>query len=510
MRKLPLIFRSNWQQKESEIKTLRRKFHTIFIESVEINEQLADTLQLLAISARELEIDSVKVTNGLLLSKILNSMQKLEKITIDRSTTEFEEDTTPSSLASLKTFNLIKSDWSFLDFFRNTHVRALKISGKNYNTVNAISFKDFMEKQSLDSLSVSVDSGNFFIDLEKVAEKNRHFELKKLAIDFKYWDNETDRAFTSFLRTNSSTLETLEITQELSHKVLETIMQKLKIKRLIIDGNRLPSKPSCYRIRPNKYLKTLVIKNLLDKLEVVQGILSVYSTIEKLVIEQWSDEVINETLIFLANNNKNLQHLEIPNLSDSETPELAIVSLKTFRVDFVGKATEWQTFCVSNPTIESLIVKWSTNRDEFTYEIFDTVTRSLTNLKNILFGVYFKPTTRILEMMARNCRNFKLLEVFDDFSGEDAILSPVINDFKVHYYNREAISSLFKEEPSMWADGDIDKSDDDDQRNLNAEDDFGNDFSSEDEIDTEDEDFIDDDDAGFEAFGYGNFGYFFE
>lgn len=514
MRKLPLIFRCKWGEKEGEIKELRRKFHTIIIESIPINEKLAETLRKLARNAKELEIHGVKITNGS-LTTILNAMQKLENLQINNSTIdneEFNEDTTPSALPSLKSFRLIKSDWGFFDFIRNTQVRSLKIVEKNnYTPVNAIAWKSFSERQTnLDSLAVVVQAGEFFIDLTKVSEKNRQLQLTKLALGFKHWgaDPAVDNAFIRFIEINS-TLKTLEISHDVSEDILESIIKKLKLKRLIIDANHLPFTPAFYRKhRPNKYLETLVIKRELDNLDVAQGLLRVFSSIEKLVIEHWKEEIINEALIFICNNCNKLRHLEIPKLS-TNTPELAVSSLRTFRVDFVAVAREWQAFCSSNPSIENLIVKWTTNRSEFTYEVLDAVTGSLPNLKYILFGVYFKPTSRIIEMLDRNCKKIQLLEVFDDTPGDRPNDLTGGTDFRVRYYHRQAASQLFKDEPSMWGDSDIEESDDETggRRNMILGDDFNDTASSSSEdMDTEDENFIDDGDAEFEVYGYGNFG----
>lgn len=456
MCRLQLIFKRGWEEKENEIQDLCRKHHTIIIGWTEINKKLAKTVKKFAVSIRELEIFSVNLVDGR-LSQILSSTQKLDHLHIFNSTIDneaFEEDTTPCTVTAIKCLALIRSDWGFLDFIKNTQVRDLKISSTKYTTVNAISFKDFMEKQTyLNSLALSVQVGEFFIDMEKITQKNGQVPLRNLVVDFKFWgdDPATDEAFVSFLVTHKNTLQGLEISRKISEKVLECIVTKLKISTLIIDSVDLPSVPVFYRMNQNKYLTTLVIKCELNNLEAGKGLLQVYPSITKLVIEQWSEIIINEMIIFISNNCKNLQNFEIPLLT-TDAPKVALLpSIKTFRTGFAGDANELQTFGVNNPSIENLLHELAINNSLLSYEVTNRIATILTNLRYLLFGHFSKPTTRILEMMARNSSNLQLLEVFDATEP----------NFRVHYYHRDADSQLFKNEPSMWKWSDLKIAEDD-------------------------------------------------
>lgn len=487
------MFRSNWEQSEKDIKGLGRKFHTIILESVDIlNNKLSKVIKKIGTNVRCLELEQVRVKHRS-FKDILDSLEMLEKLTVSESDIDIDDKAiAATSLKSLKSFVFIQSDWNFLECILNTQVREVKIASQ-FAVQNEKSFENFLTKQSnLESLAIHVRNGDIYKSLALYEEKKYNFKLKQLSVDFKYWgdDASVDEAFITFLKHHQSTLENLETRRNLSEKLLEFIMKDLKIKRLIIEADRLPSTPLFYNaIRPNTHLKTLIIKGDLNKFDVARGILHIYKSTERLIIANWSSEIINDVLIFIANTLKSLRYFKIPTLA-SDTPELPIPSLKTLHVDFVDDAAQWQTICVNNPSIEQVNVKWLTNSNSFTYEVIDAITSRLRNLKHIRFGAYFTPTMRILELMARNCPN---LQAFEVFAGQQSIANTNLGNFKIIYFPHEAVTNVFKEEPTMWTE----------EKNYDLESDSGSDsdFSDDgmddfDAITDEDED-----DMGWDADG---------
>lgn len=488
MRMLPLMIRSNWETKQEEIRGLRRKFHSIILDSVQIsNKKLSSVMRKIGSHVRCLQLEQVQVDHRS-FKDILDALKMLEKLTIFDSDVGIngKKRLPECTLKTLKSFVFIQSDWLFLEFLMNTQVREFKIASHFVDNSNEI-FENFMSKQSnLESLAVHVSEGEVFKSLA-LNEKNKcNFKIKQLYVDYRFWgdDASVDQAFVKFLQQHKSTLENLETQKNLSEELLEYILKNLKIKRLIIEADQLPASPLFYNsIRPNEFLKTLVVKGELKKFDAARGLLHTYPSVEKLIVTSWTNEIINDVLIYIANSLKVLRFLEIPTLS-TDTPELPIPSLKTLHVDFVDDVAQWQTICVNNPSIEQVNVKWLTNRNTFTYEVIDAITSRLQNLKHIRFGAYFKPTMRILELMGRNCPNLQMLEVFADSTDEQQNSKNTnLGQFKIIYFPHEAVDSVFKEEPTMWAE----------EKNFDLESDSGSDFS--DEVDNDDLVFDDDDDG---------------
>lgn len=459
MRKLPLIFRDDWQLKEKEIEGLFRQFHTIILDKLVIHDtKLAGIMEKVGGHTRHLEMEKVRVENRS-LSDILSGMKILEKVSL-LSCKLKECGIQPCTLEQLKSLVLFKTDWDFLNLFCNTQVRELKIGSQDSNDKSTASIISFLEKQEkLVALAVCSLSGDIFKTLASASPKNL-FKLKKLAVVYKFWGNDstTDDAFITLLKHHQPTLEDLETHRRLSPAIIEFVMKKLKLKRLMIEGDQLPTKPLFYNaMRSNIYLKSLVITTKLDNIDSARGLLYIYQHIESLIITSWSTQIINDIIIFIANTCKKLRYLEIPSLT-ADTPELAITSLKTLHVDFVDNVAEWEHFCVSNPSIENITVKWLGNQDAFSYEIINRVTQGMPNLQHIKFGAYFRPTARILEMMSRNCQSLKLLEVFaDDPNAFRSNSTMNARTFKVSFYPNDAVTFVFKEEPSMWDESEIDQ-----------------------------------------------------
>lgn len=455
MRKLPLIFRDDWQQKEKEIEGLIRQFHTIILDKIVIQDtKLAEIMGKVGGHTRHLELEKVRVINRS-LSDIISGMKILEKVSL-LSCKLKECEIQACTLQQLKSLVLLKTDWDFLNLFCNTQVRELKIGSQDSNEKSATIISFLARQEKLETLAVCSLSCDIFKTLASASPKNL-FKLRKLAVVYKFLGNDstTDDAFITLLKRHQPTLEDLETHRRLSPSIIEFIMSGLKLKRLMIDGGQLPTKPLFYNaMRPNIFLKNLVVTGKLDNIDSARGLLYIYQHIENLVITSWSTQIINDTTIFIANTCKKLRYLEIPTLT-VDTPELPIPSLKTLHVDFVDNVAEWEHFCVSNPSIENLTVKWLGNQDAFSYEVIDRVTREMPNLQHIKFGAYFRPTARILEMMRRNCPSLKLLEVFAD--DPNAFRSNSSCGFKVNFYPNDAVTFVFKEEPSMWDESEIDQ-----------------------------------------------------
>lgn len=462
MRKLPLIFHMNWEQKEKEVSGLARKHNRIILDTVKINSsKLFKVLSKVGLHARHLELDEVEVSHSS-FKDILRIMKNLETLSISEScminSEDFEAQEPSPNVHHLKSLIMLKSSWKFFRLFYDLRVSELKIMSKNFEVSDREPFEMFLLHQSeLESLAIQVQQGDFYRSFTRFESIGYPFKLKKLCVDYKYWgdDSLVDDCLVAFLKSQNSTLEVLETRRNLSDKISETIFKHLKVKRLMTSCSNMSTSPLFYNaIRPNPHLKSLIVTGELNKLEVVRGMLHMYQGINKLIIKDWVDEVINEVILLIANNLKHLNYLEVPSLT-LDVPELPIPNLKTFRVDFVENVQQWQTICINNPSIEHLSVKWLTNRNIFTYEVLNAVSLRLPNLKRITFGAYFNPTVRILTALNRNCPKLEKIEVLADNSSHETVKSNVNADagrVKVTFFPHAAANSLFKDEETMWDD----------------------------------------------------------
>jgi hypothetical protein len=482
MKKLPLVFRSDWHEKQSEIEGLCRHFHSIILEEVTVtDDSLSKVLENLAGEARYFEMDQVRISKKQ-LPNILNRLKSVEKIFIkDLIINDPKEDvewSAVTTLQALRSLVVVNSSFTVISCLNSSkvQVRDLRVSCKTPE----FTFKPlttFLQNQTgLEIFCLRIFQKDALqLLVPQAGLKKYKFQLKKLAIDYNRWDVDKSScdAFASFVNQHKETLEDLELQQNLSNEVLEFVMRNMKVKRLIIDVNKFPVRPMFYNsIPPNKFLKTLAIKGLLGNMDIVRGIFHVYQHIQKLAIYNWTDEIANDALICIANTMKSLNYMEIPCLT-TDTPEIPIPTLKTLYIDFVGNALEYQRFCVSNPSLTRLIVKWTTLRDIFTYEIMDAITRGLPNLKCATFGAYFNPSTRILEMMSQNCRQPQVLELLQEKEDPPTQRSSRVGMLSIRYFAKSSVKSVFKDirDSSLWVEDDLNDIDEDSDIEYDDEDD---------------------------------------
>lgn len=427
MRKLPLIFRSDWELKEKEISNLCRKFHTIVLDSITVNNsKLSKVISKVGTHARILEINQVLVAHES-FGKILSSSKNLEKIIIKDGRIEKSaiKNINSTGLSSLKLFVLFNSDYNFFNYLIafKTQVHELKIVDQKFLHAKATIFEDLMEKI------------------------NYQFRLTKLSLDFNshLLHASLVNAVIQFLNHNRDTLVELETKNFICQEILESIMKDLKIERLAVDSRRMPVRPLFYNaISSNRYLKKLKIDGELDNLEVSRGLFYMYPEVKKLIIRGWTDEIINDVLANIAISFKHLEYLEVPDLTE-DFPEVLIETLKTFNVLFIDNIMQWQAFVLNNPSIVKLSVKYLKHNESFTYEIIDAVTRCLKNLEHVIFGMNCKLTTRTLKMMSRNAPKLRLVELFNEDPNEP-LKNTSFGNLKVVYFSQETSTSVFQEE----------------------------------------------------------------
>ena len=154
---------------------------------------------------------------------------------------------------------------------------------------------------------------------------------------------------------HKDTLENLEICVR-GENFMEFIMKNLKVRRLFITAELLPTNHQVYEeIHPNFYLKELIICHKIQNSEALQGLFQTYPKIECFIIKDWQGVVINEVLIDIVSTLKNLKYLHLHKVTFN-TPDAPMPSLRTFKVDFLNRIENFLAFCFNIPSIEHLTV----------------------------------------------------------------------------------------------------------------------------------------------------------
>lgn len=421
MRKLPLLITGSvkWEEKVDELCELRRLYHSIiFTNFTFFKPNILRAIEGISKNVRQLEFNEVIIMLKS-FEEIFNSCPMLEEVSFfscnsdGKYLTEIKE----TRMKCLKKLTIVRSDFSLFEYFTKsqTQVENLDLLETANNESDTAYFENFLKIQK-NLQRLSIKNENYFT-FEPLIKNENKFKLKSFKVMAKYQGmGVIDSNWEKILQFHKSSLENLEFRQFLTENLLEFIVKNLKINRFVIEQKR--SSDSSWiqprfssSICPNLYLKTLVLCEDVTTVAEIQELIRLFPAIEKLVIKNWREQIINDIIVFIANHLKNLKHLEIPHLS-SETPELTFPSIKTLQVNYVDNVNEWKAIVMNNPTIENLFVIWN-HADLFSYEVLDVVSQRLPGLRNLKFGPQFKTTKRINEMMKRNCPNLVCFEILN-------------------------------------------------------------------------------------------------
>ena len=467
MTALPLVVRNKSTDKFDELLYLKRAYNcvVIFFYSYHVKELLKN-LENFSPSTLEMTFVNLNAEAEDSFANFLNSNGKLEKLMIDNC--DMESFNNPSTLSSLKMLSVQNSSWLILKMFPLCqNIQELKIDAPSRNWMNLQSDRKILNEmmagqEKLETLAIT----NYF-PLDNNAVNDAKYNLKQLSVrkhrKFKRSSIaedkiESDARFVQIMKRHKDTLENLEICVE-GENFMEFIMKNLKVRRLFVTANVLPTNRQVYLgIRPNLLLKKLIIGRKMENSEALQGLIRTYPKIESLIIKNWRPNVINDALVVIASTLNSLTFLHIPMLTRN-MPYAPMPYLRTFNVDdllrshdsfhfyFRDRIGDFLGFCLNIPSVENLTVGWF-HADDFTPANIQIMTSRLPQLRRIKFGLEFNLTPAILNIFSRNCAQLRLIEMNNDSDGPKSNVKH--GKVQVIYFSKWFDPRVFKEEKTLW------------------------------------------------------------
>lgn len=381
----------------------------------------------------------------------------------------------------------------------NSELKCLKIKSNNdvkteYLTA-FLSVQHHLETMALRNINDDIENSNLF---EYDVSKNIRFKLKQLSIDIFGEDVSIDY-LTAFLQKHEDSLEDLEIGKSFGDAIYEFSFARFtNLKRLTINADKIPTDSRFYnRLRPNLSVKKLIIRGK-HKAFTTKEIFGQFPNIETLVINEQNPDneemnMSNELMIFMSNNLNNLKHLVIPKLPlNIVVDTLKFPALKSFHVERMTQKTDWTTFIQSNPTIERLSFRWMMFPNIITDVEYEIIAKSLPNLQHLTLGSGITDYKGTLTNIAQNCRSLKVLQMLNFL---DNSLKPmeVLNQrdeegLRISFYTYETDKLTFPEEEHLWSNEmkrklfDTDEDDSTSGDSTGSEDDWQENWNSDDEV----------------------------
>lgn len=512
MKKLPLhikrakVLLGN-EEKCKELKGLKKVFHTCTFDDVKLTNKIVKSIKDHIKNVKFIEFIETEMSEAGFKS-ILKLSEKVEKLVLVDSfffgDNKKNTNNIPTFvLPKLKSLVLLNSEWNILKYFGETNISELKLKQEDLDNEKSEVLKNFLKSQKkLTSIAISIQDSTFYTIIGNDPEIY-DFKLEKVSINFKYWgiDTNCDQNLINFLTNHLETLKYLEMEKKLSEQIYDFIFSKLKVNTLIINSSFLPSTSLSYSSkRQNIFLQKLVLNGQMKSNVAAQGLFHIYRNIKCLTIENWINEIIDDSLISIASSLRNLEDLSIPFLEEIP-PELPILSLKYLHIESIQDSTAFQTFAMNQNNLEWISLKWI--HVDIT-NILDELTSHLSNLERVTFGPCAgNVTLRNLESMKNNCPKLCKIELFRSY-GEEFSTMEGLNDYiennssgpklKIYQLSPDASSTVFKSEKSMWTD----------ERSSYYLDDGTDDSSDNEEVDSfgdidDDDDMFDDYDGYFDS-----------
>ena len=482
MTKLPLVIKNSLKSKTDELQNLKRSYNHMIIESFCI-QRMELLKHLKNFSPSTIEFKFLRIFDESMSQIFLNSNENITKLVFHKC--DLPRFTSPSTLNSLKSLSVSATGWRILNMFPLCkNIQELKINGPPFRSGTWRDDEQYLTafmtgQEKLETLIIPC---YFPLDINTMIDAK--YNLKQLTvcqhlnllsaqdeIEKRNFANRYENAHTrtryeinddeNVIETNAwllqiiarhkDSLENLEICVR-GENLMEFIMENLKVRRLFITADLLPTNCQVFiKTQPNLHLKELIICRKIRNSEALQGLIRTYPKIESLIIKNVQEDVINETLIVIANTLENLKLLHLHKVTFN-TPDAPMPSLRTFKVEIINGIKDFLTFCFNIPSIEHLAVKWLPAR--LTIGFIQIMTSRLPQLKRIKLGYEFELTSEILEIFSSNCPQLRLIEILNN--KHKARSNVTHGKIEVVYFAQCFTEHVFKEGRTLRCDsGDV-------------------------------------------------------
>lgn len=411
MRRLPL----NFVRYAADPGKIMRKYHTIKIEHL---DDFSDLKMLSDIGevCQQLTVSHFVVISPDILYIISSSFKLLSKLSLIRLKIDFQERINPIvNGLTLQKIELIQTDHNVLDYLSNTQVLNLEIIDASNRSDND-SLQNFLSHQTkLENLTIENLAEGSSALFNADSSRNFSFKLKKLSTLFSHIIDvdKFDVNFISFLKLHQNNLKQMKVEGSLSPQIYKFIVANMNcIEELEMNVNELPQEISFYdHLSKSRSLQILKLNGTITKNNLIgfKGVLSHYSNIQRITIADTDGFVANDTFHLISVRLTQLTDLSVLNLHQTFIPDTIFPTLKHFSIIILNNINQWNTLITNNRSIESLNVGWI-KRDQFTPEIIQEII-SLPNLRHLKFGGRFIASKRIYDIIKKDYKNLRTLEL---------------------------------------------------------------------------------------------------
>ncbi|CAO1433660.1 unnamed protein product [Diamesa tonsa] len=433
MKRLPFCFEGYLHSEHIKfVSSIQRNIQSLSLDFMSPNnvEDISHILEHGA-DVRELRIVDCKFKDPIYLKSIFESMPLLEKIHLNGTVVQTDDEITPIYFKNLVKLEVIECSAKILHYFTgaDSKIKHFSLNLKREDPFEDLApIRKFLSMQTKLQDFSSLGNGFAYNNTSTMEEFGKcQYQLKKLSfsrtikhsmLDHCYPNELNEDNMLEFLKTQAESVEQLDLVRTFTIPIYRSILMNFKNLKSInfqMDGFPVENIAPIFICKPILGVKDLVLSGNLNY-DASKGIFSVFPNVEKLVIDN-SAPIDNIIMLLMTTMLLKVDSLHISKVDDLMFKDCKFGALKTLQMHEIKNLSHigLTRLTKCNPSIETLSIKLMDSQFNL---IFDIIARNLKNLKVLKLGRGFYPTLKVAKAINK-CQNLRVLKMPDYYANDN-------------------------------------------------------------------------------------------
>jgi F-box-like len=350
------------------------------------------------------------VENGKLLT-FLSNMPLLENLDFSPFLVSYETDSKPCELNHLKRIHIDSVNCAALKFIVARKLEKIEVHGYRVPKIEDVqSLVDFLKTaKNLQKLEINQHMFTRIFDSENQPQLRLNLTFFEMSYQCKM-SASTEKNFTSFLRSQASTLTHLNInnSSNIPSKAYAVIISQLtNLSTLLIDVSNVPSQRTFYeKLTPSTSVKSLHLHEVFPNDDAAKGFLGNFPNVEKMVLH---NQNVGDYINYIAAYNTKLEDFELLSIVATLAADARLNNLKVLTISTIRDSDAWISLVKACPSINKFSVAW-VDKDTIMEREVNFLTQQPT-LQHLKFDGDYEDIKIIFDAIKINYGNLKTLEL---------------------------------------------------------------------------------------------------
>lgn len=303
---------------------------------------------------------------------------------------------------------------------KNFQIKHIDILDAHGNQPNAIVLHNFfLTQQKLESFSYSELSTNHINVPFNCTDNDFSYNFKLKKLSFMVMSNfkeniDLERNFLKFLKNQSSNVLDVRIFDKIPMPIYKYVVSNnfVNLNTLEILASNVPQEKSFYaNLKFSSNLKILRIGSTItrDNIYGIKELFRLHCNIEKLLLNDSDEFIVNDLFFEMSSLLKKLTHLEIFKLQLNFRALATIKSLKHFSIKVPNDIEQWLRFILLHENLESISVMWF--QRDFDANVITQIINRSGKIKHMTLGGRFIACKKIYDAIKHDYKNLRSLKM---------------------------------------------------------------------------------------------------